>query len=63
MLTQHIHHKEGHLYRADVEKEVHQAAHNGRMIGFRVTSERTGDTKFMPLVKETVRKKGNVTKA
>ncbi|MEM3243739.1 MAG: hypothetical protein QXG99_05895 [Conexivisphaerales archaeon] len=61
MWTQHIHHKEGHLYRADVE--VHQAAHNGRMIGFRVTSERTGDTKFMPLVKETVRKKGNVTKA
>ncbi|MEM3196924.1 MAG: hypothetical protein QW431_03085 [Conexivisphaerales archaeon] len=46
-----------------MEKEVHQAAHNGRMIGFRVTSERTGDTKFMPLVKETVRKKGNVTKA
>ncbi|MEM4093185.1 MAG: hypothetical protein QW837_09125, partial [Conexivisphaerales archaeon] len=29
-----------------------------------VTSERTGDTKkFVPLVKETVRKKGNVTKA
>ncbi|MEM3197180.1 MAG: hypothetical protein QW428_05095 [Conexivisphaerales archaeon] len=61
MWTRHIHHKEGPLYRADVEEEAHQAAHNGRMIGFRVTSERTGDTKkFVPLVKETVRKKGNV---
>ncbi|MEM0123565.1 MAG: hypothetical protein QXI38_03545 [Conexivisphaerales archaeon] len=40
--------------------EVHQAAHNGMMIGFRITSERAGNTKFMPLVKEAVRKKGNI---
>ncbi|MEM3196498.1 MAG: hypothetical protein QXK57_03780 [Conexivisphaerales archaeon] len=46
LLTRHIHN------RADVE-EAHQAAHNGRMIGFRITSERIGDTEeFAPLVKE-----------
>ncbi|MEM0145789.1 MAG: hypothetical protein QXH39_02825 [Conexivisphaerales archaeon] len=46
LLTRHIH------YRADVE-EVHQATHNGRMIGFRITSEMTGVTKkFLSLVKE-----------
>ncbi|MEM4091060.1 MAG: transposase [Thermoplasmatales archaeon] len=40
------------------------ADRKGKVVGFRVTSERTGDTKkFVPLVKETVRKKGNVTKA
>ncbi|MEM3192438.1 MAG: hypothetical protein QW292_10200 [Candidatus Parvarchaeota archaeon] len=45
-------------------KELNQAARNGRVIGFRITSERAGDIKkFVPLVKEAVRKKGNVTKA
>ncbi|MEM4087680.1 MAG: transposase [Conexivisphaerales archaeon] len=40
------------------------ADRKGKVVGFRVTSERTGDTKkFVPLVKDTVRKKGNVTKA
>ncbi|MEM3215233.1 MAG: hypothetical protein QXH39_06355 [Conexivisphaerales archaeon] len=40
------------------------ADRKGKVVGFRVTSERAGDTKkFVPLVKETVRKKRNVTKA
>ncbi|MEM3289347.1 MAG: transposase, partial [Conexivisphaerales archaeon] len=39
------------------------ADRKGKVVGFRVTSERTGDTKFVPLVKDTVRKKGDVTKA
>ncbi|MEM0146306.1 MAG: hypothetical protein QXH66_04910 [Conexivisphaerales archaeon] len=40
------------------------ADRKGKVVGFRVTSERTGNTKkFVPLVKDTVRKKGNVTKA
>ncbi|MEM3632043.1 MAG: hypothetical protein QXY52_04275, partial [Conexivisphaerales archaeon] len=36
------------------------ADRKGKVVGFRVTSERTGDTKFVPLVKEVVRKKGNI---
>ncbi|MEM3192073.1 MAG: transposase [Candidatus Parvarchaeota archaeon] len=74
MLTRHIHHKEGPLYRADVEEggrerrkfiKLHiMADRKGKVVGFRVTSERTGDTKkFVPLVKEAARRKGNVTKA
>ncbi len=42
------------------------ADRKGKVVGFRVTSERTGNTKkFVPLLKEAVRKKGkgNVTKA
>ncbi|MEM3632114.1 MAG: hypothetical protein QXY52_04645, partial [Conexivisphaerales archaeon] len=63
MWTRHIHHKEGPLYRADVEEERRKfirlhimADRKGKVVGFRVTSERTGDTKkFVPLVKDTVR--------
>ncbi|MEM3249418.1 MAG: hypothetical protein QXT35_07030 [Conexivisphaerales archaeon] len=37
------------------------ADRKGKVVGFRVTSERTGNTKkFLPLVKEVVRKKGNI---
>ncbi|MEM3498122.1 MAG: hypothetical protein QXO68_02545, partial [Conexivisphaerales archaeon] len=36
------------------------ADRKGKVVGFRVTSERAGDTKFLPLVKEVVRKKGNI---
>ncbi|MEM3556715.1 MAG: hypothetical protein QW839_02310 [Conexivisphaerales archaeon] len=41
LLTQHIHN------RVDV-KEVNQVAHNGRMIGFRITSERAGTPSSCP---------------
>ncbi|MEM3215060.1 MAG: hypothetical protein QXH39_05445 [Conexivisphaerales archaeon] len=41
LLTQHIHN------RVDV-KEVNQVAHNGRVVWFRITSERAGTPSSCP---------------
>jgi hypothetical protein len=47
------------MWRREKRKFIKLADKKGKIVGFRVTSEKTGDTKrFVPLVKEAVKRKG-----
>jgi hypothetical protein len=45
------------MWRREKRKFIKLADKKGKIVGFRVTSEKTGDTKFVPLVKEVVKRK------
>jgi len=46
------------MWRREKGKFIKLADKKGKIVGFRVTSEKTGDTKkFVPLVKEAVKRK------
>ena len=47
------------MWRREKRKFIKLADKKGKIVGFRVTSEKTGDTKkFVPLVKEAVKRRG-----